>query len=99
MTQPTQIKHSNIQNAGLGVFANKNFSRGDFITNYKGRIIKTIGDSIMAVFDEPSIALDCTISLQRAIAAHDEVAPEILRFSVRMGLHYGRAVQSLFSNR
>lgn len=71
------------------------------ITEYKGRIIKTIGDSIMAVFDEPSMALNCTVSLQRAIAAHDEVAPEILRFSVRMGLHYGRAVldeKDLFGN-
>jgi len=78
--------------AGLQMIQAHNDLIFPIIKEYGGRIIKTLGDSIMAVFDEPSKALACTVDLQRAIAVHDEDALEILCFSVRMGLHYGRAV-------
>lgn len=59
---------------------------------HAGRVIKTIGDSIMASFDDAARALACTIAMQRAIAAHNTAASESLRFRVRMGLHFGTAV-------
>jgi len=62
------------------------------IAAHGGRIIKTIGDSIMATFDEPSRAVACTVAMQRAIADHDAEATEAMRFHVRMGLHCGTAV-------
>jgi class 3 adenylate cyclase len=62
------------------------------VESHAGRVIKTIGDSIMASFDEPARALACTIVMQRAIARHNAEASEALRFRVRMGLHFGTAV-------
>jgi class 3 adenylate cyclase len=62
------------------------------VESHAGRVIKTIGDSIMASFDDPARALACTIAMQRAIAAHNAASSEALRFRVRMGLHFGTAV-------
>jgi class 3 adenylate cyclase len=62
------------------------------VESHAGRVIKTIGDSIMASFDEPARALACTIAMQQAIARHNAAASEALRFRVRMGLHFGTAV-------
>ncbi len=57
-----------------------------------GRIIKTIGDSIMASFDDPARAVRCAIRMQEAIHAHNAAASAAHVFHVRMGLHHGRAV-------
>jgi class 3 adenylate cyclase len=62
------------------------------IGKYEGRIIKTIGDSIMAAFDRPDRAVDCTVAMQRAIVDHNATATASLCFQVRMGLHHGTAV-------
>jgi class 3 adenylate cyclase len=63
------------------------------VASHAGRVIKTIGDSIMASFEDPARALACTISMQRAIADHNAAASsDALRFRVRMGLHFGTAV-------
>jgi class 3 adenylate cyclase len=56
-----------------------------------GRIVKTIGDSIMASFDDPVAAVRCSITMQEALRARNTAAgANPLR--VRMGLHWGTAV-------
>jgi class 3 adenylate cyclase len=62
------------------------------IESFGGRIIKTIGDSIMASFDDPLRALNCTVDLQKAIQKHNATASSAYALRVRMGLHYGLAV-------
>ena len=57
-----------------------------------GRVIKTIGDSIMASFEDPARAVRCAIQMQEAIRAHNAAASVAHVFHVRMGLHHGRAV-------
>ncbi len=57
-----------------------------------GRIIKTIGDSIMASFEDPARAVQCAIRMQEAIRAYNAAASVAHVFHVRMGLHHGRAV-------
>ena len=57
-----------------------------------GRVIKTIGDSIMASFEDPARAVRCAIQMQEAIRAHNVAASVAHVFHVRMGLHHGRAV-------
>ena len=57
-----------------------------------GRVIKTIGDSIMASFEDPARAVRCAIQMQEAIRAHNAAASVAQVFHVRMGLHHGRAV-------
>jgi class 3 adenylate cyclase len=57
-----------------------------------GKVIKTIGDSIMASFEEPARAVRCAMQMQEAIRAHNAAASAAHVFHVRMGLHHGRAV-------
>ena len=58
-----------------------------------GLVIKTIGDSFMAVFSEPSTALDRALLIQTRIREfnqkHSEQYEEL---SVRIGLHMGQVV-------
>jgi class 3 adenylate cyclase len=62
------------------------------IESFGGRIIKTIGDSIMAGFEEAARAVQCTVAMQEAIQSHNRKAPAELRFAVRMGVHCGLAM-------
>src|SRR5215213_3779505 len=48
-----------------------------------GRVVKTLGDGVMAVFGSASAALDCAVSVQRGVARGDA------RLSVRVGLAAG----------
>ena len=57
-----------------------------------GRILKTIGDSIMAIFGDAASAVLCTVAMQHAITEHAGAAEGAWHISVRMGLHYGSAV-------
>jgi len=77
--------------AGLQMVVAHNDLLFPIIREHGGRILKTIGDSIMALFDDPSHAVICTVSMQRAIAAREASGRDPL--SVRMGLHVGRALQ------
>ncbi len=58
----------------------------------EGRVIKTIGDSIMACFEDPSKGLDCAVEMQKSLRTHNEKTPAVAAIKVRMGLHCGRAV-------
>ena len=51
------------------------------VTQHSGRIIKTTGDGIVAVFDSPSRAVECARDLVRSLGAAD--------MPVRAGLHTG----------
>jgi class 3 adenylate cyclase len=62
------------------------------IAAHRGRVIKTIGDSIMASFDAAAAALDCTVEMQKAIRGYNAGAQASRTFKVRMGVHCGRAV-------
>jgi predicted ATPase/class 3 adenylate cyclase len=58
------------------------------IASHGGRIVKTTGDGVMAVFDAPVDALRACIEAQRALQAP---ATGDLALKVRMGLHTGEA--------
>jgi class 3 adenylate cyclase len=51
-----------------------------------GEVIKDTGDGFFAAFDSPAAAVEAAVGIQRALAAHDGVAPD-----VRVGLHSGGA--------
>ncbi|MDQ3265673.1 MAG: adenylate/guanylate cyclase domain-containing protein [Myxococcota bacterium] len=55
-----------------------------------GRIIKTIGDAIMAVFDDAESAVRCAQAMQQTLAS-EERAPGVEPIRIRIGLHFGRA--------
>lgn len=62
------------------------------ITSCEGTIIKTIGDSIMASFNDPVKSVRCAIRMQEELKNHNKGKKPGDRISVRMGLHYGEAV-------
>ncbi|WP_262298208.1 adenylate/guanylate cyclase domain-containing protein [Microvirga sesbaniae] len=59
------------------------------ITEYRGRIANTAGDSVLAEFPSAVDAVQCAVAVQEAIAqvAHD--TPENRRLQFRIGVHVG----------
>ena len=62
------------------------------VASHHGRIIKTIGDSIMASFEEPHEGILAAMAMQGALKGYNESRSKSRRISVRMGIHYGEAV-------
>jgi serine/threonine protein kinase len=66
------------------------------IERYDGRVIKTIGDAIMACFDSADNGVGAAIGMQRALARHNaEFTSNDDKILVRIGLNSG---QSIFQN-
>lgn len=57
-----------------------------------GTILKFIGDAILASFESASEAVQCGISVQRALALRNASRPEGEKIIVRIGIHIGDVV-------
>lgn len=55
-----------------------------------GLIVKYIGDAIMAIFSEPSAAVDRALNIQQEIRQFNKDNTEFTDISVRIGLHMGQ---------
>ena len=58
--------------------------------NNEGLIVKHIGDSIMAVFSEPSTAVARAIKIQQALNKFNKQNSDDINLEVRIGLHMGQ---------
>jgi class 3 adenylate cyclase len=58
----------------------------ELIEEQGGEVIKQTGDGYFAAFQNPGAALEAAVSIQRALDAHEPIAPD-----VRIGLHTGGA--------
>ena len=58
----------------------------ELIEEQGGDVIKQTGDGYFAAFQNPTAALEAAVSVQRALDAHEPIAPD-----VRIGLHTGGA--------
>lgn len=54
-----------------------------------GQVVKTIGDSILAKFDDPTAAVKSAVGMQRALAKDREGRDEIEQIHIRIGIHFG----------
>ncbi len=61
------------------------------IKKFKGKIIKTIGDAVMASFRSPDNALRAAIGIQQALAAY-RAKNENFNLEIRIGMHTGGAI-------
>jgi predicted ATPase/class 3 adenylate cyclase len=59
------------------------------VEKHRGRIVKTTGDGMCAVFDDPLRAVEATLDFQQAIADREQTAGLELR--ARCGIHVGAA--------
>ncbi|MCC7107770.1 MAG: CHAT domain-containing protein [Deltaproteobacteria bacterium] len=62
------------------------------VKEHGGRIVKTIGDSIMAVFDDATRGLACAVAMQEKLAAETGTAA-VEKIKVRIGVHWGRVLR------
>jgi class 3 adenylate cyclase len=54
-----------------------------------GHVVKTIGDAIMARFDDPVAAVKAAAGMQRALEVDRQGRPEMEQIRIRVGLHTG----------
>jgi class 3 adenylate cyclase/predicted Ser/Thr protein kinase len=57
-----------------------------------GRVLHFGGDSVFAVFDTPSAALNRALEIQRVLASTADAAASGVRLRVRLGLHMGEVL-------
>ena len=59
------------------------------ITDRKGRIVKLMGDGMLAEFPSVVEAVDCAIEIQQALIGHEAEVPEDRRITLRIGINLG----------
>jgi len=71
-------------------------SRGVFRTRVEanqGRVIDMAGDSVLAVFETASGAVNAALEIQKALAITGEAMPEARRMRFRIGIHLGDVIE------
>jgi len=63
------------------------------ISQYRGRIANTAGDSLLIEFPSVLDALRCAVDLQRGIAEHNTNIPEDRRIEFRVGINLGDVIE------
>ncbi len=61
------------------------------VRQFHGKVIKTIGDSVMAMFNQPEHGVSAAIAMQQALQQAREQDRQF-RIHVRIGLHIGAAI-------
>jgi class 3 adenylate cyclase len=61
------------------------------VATYQGRVVKTIGDEVMAVFRDADTALQATSDMQTRVAALPTFGDA--RLAIRIGFHFGPAIE------
>lgn len=59
------------------------------LQRHEGRLIKRLGDGMLAEFYSAVAAVQCALAVQRALAEHNVQAPPEEQFQVRIGVHLG----------
>ncbi|MBV6343001.1 adenylate/guanylate cyclase domain-containing protein [Candidatus Magnetobacterium casense] len=59
------------------------------IESHDGRVVKKIGDAVMASFKTPAESVRASIDIQRSIARNNETTEEARRHYVRIGINAG----------
>lgn len=77
---------------GLSLVTRHNRVLFPVVERFGGRVVKTIGDAIMAVFESAPEAASCALELHRALARENEAGGEPIH--IRVGVHLGRVLQS-----
>jgi len=77
--------------AGLALLKRHNELLFPLVEEHGGRVVKTVGDAIMAIFEQPADAVRCAAAMQLALAAanNEPGAPPI---HIRIGGHCGRVM-------
>ena len=66
----------------------------DHISRHQGRVVDTAGDSVLAVFESPVEALECSVEIQRELTRRNRQLAEHRRMQFRIGLNLGDVITS-----
>ena len=80
-------KHGDIK--GMAMVERHNGLLFPCVENNSGRIVKTIGDAIMALFNDPVDAVTAAADMQKALASDNSGRSEGEKILVRIGVHTG----------
>lgn len=75
--------------AGLVMVHECNDTLRGIVEDHGGRVIKTIGDGMLATFEECSRAVEGAMKMQRSLVDLNAPRPESDRVAIRIGIHYG----------
>lgn len=78
--------------AGLMMVHQCNDMLRQIVERHGGRVIKTIGDAIMATFDDPAESVQAAIEMQHALVEFNAPKPEQDHVFIRIGLNYGSGI-------
>lgn len=62
------------------------------VGRHQGRVVKTVGDSVIACFEQPENAVEAAVDLQQSLAHDNAGRPPEDRMEIRIGVHYGLAI-------
>ena len=62
------------------------------VTRHGGKVIKTIGDAVMASFEKPLQAIDCAIAMQQQLWDINQQSADDTPLRAKVSLHYGSAL-------
>jgi adenylate cyclase len=65
----------------------------DLVQQYRGRVVDTPGDNILAEFTSVVDAVNCAVEIQRALAERNDELPEDRRMQFRIGVNLGDVVE------
>lgn len=77
---------------GLSMIRKHNEMHFPTIEAHGGRVVKTIGDAIMAVFEDPASAVRATIEMQNNLMYYNKSKPTADQIHIRIGLNHGVAL-------
>jgi adenylate cyclase len=66
---------------------------GSLIQQYRGRVVSTAGDSVLAEFASVVDAVQCAVEIQQVLRAKNAVLPETRRMEFRIGINLGDVIE------
>jgi len=75
--------------AGLAMIHRHDKLASSVVKRHAGRVVKTIGDSAMAEFTDPTAAVRAAVDIERQFLKLNQTLPEDQRVEVRIGIHSG----------
>src|ERR1700694_4274679 len=85
----TSFFDRNGDTAGLAMIHRHDELARSVVQQHNGKVIKTIGDSAMAEFPDPSSAVRAGVEIERQFLKLNSTLPQSQRVEVRIGIHSG----------
>ena len=64
-----------------------------FVERYRGRVVDSPGDNLLAEFSSVVDAVECAVEIQKALKAKNDALPDDRKMAFRMGIHLGDVLQ------